>query len=161
MVSQKSYANHLEQTCKNSSVRNQQYLFFVSSHTAFIKYKITSKSKKDLILNSRFAGRLFNIGMNVSKDYNRIILEPSKSNALGLVRLLKEPSTVIIKDSLNFEITTKTTVLLPKKSREYIISQTFTFPEYPMEEEQKLISSIDFDSILNVRKAEKENRLKS
>ncbi|MEP2058768.1 MAG: trehalase family glycosidase [Maribacter litoralis] len=159
LVSQTSYASHLVQTFENDSISIHQQLFFVSGNTALIKYKITSKSKKDLTLHSRFVGSLFNIGVNISKDNNRIILESPKSNALGLVQLLTEPSTVSVKDSLNFEIYPQTTVLSPKKSRELIISQTFIFPEYSLQSEQQLILNIDFDSILNVRKTEKENQL--
>lgn len=159
LVNQKSFASHLEQTYENDSLSIEQQLVFVTGHTSLLRYKITNNSKKDITLNSRFSGSLFNIGMKVSKDNNRIKLESSKSNALGFVQLLNEPNTVFVKDSLAFEINSQTAVVLPKKSKEIIISQTFIFPEYSWKKEQQLILNIDFDSILNVRKKEKENEI--
>jgi putative isomerase len=159
LAAQNSYASHLEQTYKNNSLRVEQQLVFVSGHTALQRTLITNESDGDIILNPSFSGNLFNLGIRVSKEKNLIKLESSKSQAIGYVQLLNEQHDIFMVDSLSFEIKSQTLVLPPKSSRELLISQTFIFPEYSFEKEQQLISNIDFDSVLDARRVEKNNEL--
>lgn len=161
LVHQKSFASHLEQTFKNDKLSIEQYLVFTSGHTAMQRITITNNSDKDLTLNSSFSGNLYNSGVHVSKENGSIKLESSKSDAIGYVQLLNEPNDIFVKDSLSYEIKYQTLVLPSKNSKEITISQTFIFPEYSWKNEQQVISNINFDSVLNARKQEKNHQLKA
>ncbi len=159
IVHQISYSDHLEQVFENDLLKVEQQLVFVSGHTALQRTTITNVSDTDIKLDSRFSGSLFDSGIRPSKENGAVKLESSKSNAEGYVQLLTEMHDITIPDSLNFEIKNRTLVLLPKESKELLISQTFIFPEYSWENEQRLLSKIDFDSVLTARNKEKENQL--
>lgn len=159
LVHQKSQASHLEQRFENETLTVEQQLVFVSGHTALQRTTITNNSNVDINLNSSFSGILFDSVVDISKGNSLIKLESSKSDAVGYVRFLNEPKDVIIEDSLSYKLNYQTWVLPSKESKELVFSQTFIFPEYSWDKEQELISNIDFDSVLNARKNEKESEL--
>ena len=159
LVEQNSYASHLEQTYKNNTLRVEQQLVFLSGHTSLQRTVITNESDTEITLNPSFTGNLFNLGIRISKEKNLIKLESSKSDAVGYVQLLNEEHDIFTSDSLSFEIKSQTIVLPPKSTKELLISQTFIFPQYSWEKEQQLISKINFDSVLDARRMEKDNEL--
>ena len=159
LVEQNSYASHLEQTYKNYMLRVEQQLVFLSGHTSLQRTVITNESDTEITLNPSFTGNLFNLGIRISKEKNLIKLESSKSDAVGYVQLLNEEHDIFISDSLSLEIKSQTLVLPPKSTKELLISQTFIFPQYSWEKEQQLISKINFDSVLDARRMEKDNEL--
>ena len=159
LAEQNSYASHLEQTYKNNMLRVEQQLVFLSGHTSLQRTVITNESDTEITLNPSFTGNLFNLGIRISKEKNLIKLESSKSDAVGYVQLLNEEHDIFISDSLSLEIKSQTLVLPPKSTKELLISQTFIFPQYSWEKEQQLISNIDFDSVVDARRMEKDNEL--
>ncbi len=159
LTQQNSYTSHLEQTYENNMLQLEQQLVFISGHTALQQSTITNKSDAVMNLNVRLKGDLFNSGIQVSKANEQIKLASSESDAVGYVQLLNNQNEIFIRDSLSFEINIPTLVLSPKESKVLQISQTFIFPEYSWELEHQLISKIDFDSVLDARKSEKENEL--
>ncbi|WP_240531714.1 MGH1-like glycoside hydrolase domain-containing protein [Maribacter sp. 4G9] len=161
LVQQNSFSSHLEQTFENDNLRVEQQLVFVSGHTALQRTTITNNSDVEITLNSNFSGNLFATGVQVFKENGLIKLESSKSDAMGYVQLRNMPNDIVIQDSLSFEINCRSLVLPSKKSKELIVTQTFIFPEYSWDKERQLISQIDFDSVLQTRKLEKENELTS
>ncbi|SIQ36062.1 MGH1-like glycoside hydrolase domain-containing protein [Maribacter ulvicola] len=159
LIHQKSYTSHLEQKFKNKDLSIEQSLVYISGHTAMQRITITNDAEAALTLNASFSGKLYNSGIHVTKDNGMIKLKSSKSDAVGYAQLLNMPNDVFIQDSLSYKINYQTFVLPSKKAKEIIVSQTFIFPEYSWENEQQLISSINFDSVLNARKLEKNNEL--
>ena len=160
LTQQNSYTGHLEQTYENNMLQVEQQLVFISGHTALQRTTITNKSDTAITLNAGFKGDLFDSGINASKETKQIKLESSKSDAVGYVQLLTNQNEILLLDSLSFEINSQPLVLSPAASKVLLISQTFIFPEYSWEIEQQLISKIDFDSVLDARKSEKEIELR-
>ena len=161
LITQNSYASHLEQTYKNENLRVDQQVVFTSGHTALQKTTVTNESDTEISLNYGFSGSIFPSDIRISKENGRIKLVSTKSDAIGHIQLLNMQNDISIKDSLSYEIGNQTLILAPQQSKELLISQTFIFPEYSWEKEQELLSKIKFDSVLNARQQEKENELAS
>ncbi len=159
LLSQKSFASHLEQTYKTASLTIHQQLVFVSGHSAIQKTTITNNSKNEISLKYRVFGSLFPSSITASKDQTILKLKSTKSDAIGYVQLLNKPSTISVKEDQSYELAKETMVLAPNESEELIISQSFIFSEYDWEKESQLLKTIKFDSILNARHNEKEQEL--
>ncbi len=158
-ISQRSYASHLEQTFGNDSIKIAQQLVFLSGHTAIQRTLITNTSSKAITINTNFKGELFDVGVTVSKHDNGLIFSSDKSPAVGYLRVVNEEGNIFVLDSTGYSINNPAVLLHPNESKEYVVAQTFIFPEYSMEKEKKAIASFNFDSVLEARKYEKENQL--
>lgn len=158
LQSQNSYSSHLEQTFKNKALKVNQEITYLSGHTALQKTTITNVSSTNITLHPSINGKLFDIGINVSLDNETIVLTSEKSTAKGYLSFLEESVSLMVSDNY-YNGHYETIVLEPNESKEYLISQTFIFPEYSWKEEQNKMTSIDFDSILQKRKTEKHDQL--
>jgi len=160
LQSQNSFSSHLEQIYENQTLRIKQEIFYLSGHTTLQKTSITNRSSKGITLHPSVSGKLFDIGITVTSKDETILFSSEKSTAKGYVKFLKE--SVSIQTADNYYTTHFETIFLKaNESREYAISQTFIFPEYSWEEEQELIENSNFDSILQIRKNEKNAQLGS
>ena len=158
LQSQNSYSSHLEQTFQNKVLKINQEITYLSGHTALQKTTITNVSSTDITLHPSISGKLFDIGVNVSSDNETIVLTSEKSKAKGYLTFQQESISLMIADNY-YNGHYETILLEPNQSKEYSISQTFIFPEYSWKEEQNKITAIDFDSVLQNRKAEKHTQL--
>ena len=159
LKSQTSYASHLEQVYENDSLRIQQELVFMSGHTALQRTTISNISKHGLTINSRFKGGLFNLGITATKKEKGVKLSSVHSKANGYLQLINQEGNVFVPDSINYAIGNETVYLNPGGSKQFLLAQTFIFPEYSWKKEKAIIRNIKFDSVLEARKAEKENML--
>lgn len=158
-LSTNSYNSHLEQNYENKTWKVEHQLVFMSGHTALQRIIISNISDKEVTLNSTFQGNLFDIGLNLSKENGHLKLTSPKSKAVGYIQFLKEGKDLFLRDSSSYVVNNQTLLLKPRESTTYLISETFIFPEYSWSQEMQLISKIDFDSILKIRKIEKEKEL--
>jgi putative isomerase len=94
----------------------------------------------------------------LSKE-NHLIINSNNTKAIGHILF---PKTTIVKNTDSTYISEFQRLYLgPNETKSLIVSQTFIFPEYSWEKQKALIQSIDFDSVLNARKQEKNNQLKA
>ena len=102
---------------------------------------------------------MFGVGVKVSKHNTGLKFQSDKSLASGYLQLINEEGNIFVQDSSSYNISNQAVLLNPNETKEYLLAQTFIFPEYSWEKENKIISTIDFDSVLNARKSEKEIQL--
>lgn len=162
LVEQSSSSSHLHRIFQNEKLKLEQSLVFLSAHTALQKVIITNISDHSILVSANIQGGISNIGIEPSKENNHIKLTSKNSEAIGYINTLNKIERIDILDKSSFYgIQLKSTFLEPNKTKSFIVSQTFIFPEYSWEKEKALIESIDFDSVLNTRKQEKNNQLKA
>ncbi len=162
LIEQNSYSSHLEQSFKNEKIELTQELVYLSGHTALQRFTITNITKQSISINTDIKGSIYNIGINLSHENNTIKLVSDRSLAIGYIQTKNEVQRIDVSDEDSvYAILYNEFDLESNQSKEISISQTFIFSEYSWKEEQKLIANSDFDSILNARKVEKDNDLKS
>ncbi|WP_452601760.1 MGH1-like glycoside hydrolase domain-containing protein [Pontimicrobium sp. MEBiC06410] len=156
----KSYNSHLEQTYHSKKIELQQQLVFISGHTAAIKTIITNKSKSIIDLKYSFRNnKLLADSLKLSKHKNELITKSSKTEAIGHVVF---PEEINISVTGSGYISNKVTeTLKPNTSKEFTVYQSFIFPEYSWQKEQKTSLTLDFDTLLLERRIEKNNQLKT
>ncbi|GAA3579165.1 alpha-glucosidase [Snuella lapsa] len=159
LVSQNSYASHLEQTYEDKTLRVEQQLVFLSGHTVLQQTIITNLSDSPVNVNSGFTGDLYNTGIHLTLENDHIKLQSTKSKAMGYIMFVNELNAVFAKDSVSYQTNNQTYMLSPRASKKTVVSHTFIFPEYNWEKEKRRITSINFDSVLNARKSEKNAQL--
>jgi len=160
LLLQNSFSSHLEQVYENEKLRIKHEIFYLSGHTALQKTSITNISSNGITLHPSVSGQLFDIGITAIAQDETILLSSEKSTAKGYVKILKESVSLQTANSY-YKTHFETIFLEANESKEYVISQTFIFPEYSWEEEQKLIERSNFDSILQIRKNEKNAQIAS
>ncbi len=161
LVSQKSYASHLEQTYDGDSLKIEQHLTFMSGNTALQRTRITNKSTSVMALETGFSGKLFQVGATISKEEKGIVISSRHSSALGHIQIVGDIGDILVRDSISYRIGNPIYHLNPSESKEYLVSQTFIFPEHSWAKEGNAILNVNFDSVLQARKMEKENQLAS
>jgi putative isomerase len=159
LVSQKSYSSHLEQIFKNERLKLKQELVFYSGHTALQRYTITNVTNIPIELNTSIQGTVNNIGINISQENDLIKFDSNKTNAVGYISLSEKFDDIYILFNNTYYSYDKVIELIPNEVKEIILSQTFIFPEYSWEKEQRAISNVDFDSVLRARQLEKDIQL--
>ncbi|SHJ38352.1 putative isomerase [Arenibacter nanhaiticus] len=159
LKSQNSFASHMEQIFENDSIRIRQELVFISGHTALQRTTITNIAKRGFAINSQFKGDLFEVGITAAKEDRGVKFNSVHSKAIGYLQVINEEGNVFVTDSSSYTIDNETGFLNPDDSKQYLMAQTFIFPEYSWEKEKAFLNNINFDSVLEVRKAEKENML--
>ena len=162
LVEESSSSCHLHQIFKNEKLKLEQSLVFLSGNTALQKVVITNISDNTILVSTNIQGRISNIGIELSNENNEIKLVSKNSEAVGYIKTLNKIERIDILDENRFYgIQLESSFLEPNESKEIIFSQTFIFPEYSWEKEKALIESVDFDSVLQARKQEKNTQLKS
>ncbi|WP_298517008.1 trehalase family glycosidase [uncultured Kordia sp.] len=153
-----SYLSHLEQNFKSDTITLSQQLVYLSGHTALIKNTITNTSNVDITIQPQLSGGLFDNGIYFSGNKKTIQINSNKTTATGYIHSLNDITSVTI-DSTQYTSSFKALHLKPNEQKSYICSQTFIFPEYSWKDEQKLIQSVNFDSIVKQRLSEKNKQL--
>ncbi|WP_452222273.1 MGH1-like glycoside hydrolase domain-containing protein [Lacinutrix salivirga] len=159
LISQKSFASHLEQIYQYNNLNIKQELVFLSGNTAFIRHAFTNLGEvsQEIFLQANF--NVFDNGFLLKqKSENEIHITSSKSDAVGLIILPKGITSTFIE---NKNAEQQKIILKPNESKKFVISQTFIFLEYNLETEKDLIKTSNFDSILQARKSEKNKELKA
>ncbi|CAL2108700.1 putative isomerase [Tenacibaculum sp. 190524A02b] len=152
------YASHLAQEYANKDIEITQKLVYENGHTALIETVLKNISNKPIELNLLWShSPVFADGLSFELKDKEIQINSTKSKAKGYLKF-PENITVQLKDSLHYQANT-TVNLKPKEKREYIISQTFIFPEYDWNEELQSIEKAVFNEVLNKRKNEKYQEL--
>ena len=157
---QKSFSSHLEQVFNHTDLIIKQQLIFLSGHTALVKYTLTNKGKgtRNLAIQSRNY-ELLTKSLHLTSIENELIINSSKTNAVGHLLFPKE-TKIVSEDSIYFSELNNVKIQ-SNETKEFVISQTFIFPEYSWKSEKALINRSNFDSVLAVRKAEKNVELQS
>ena len=156
----KSFNSHLEQTFLSDNLELKQELIFSSGNTAMIKSTIKNISKSDKKIKYHFNNeQLLADGLKLSTDKNQLIINSSKTDAIGHVifpndLVLKAEDSTYTSNSISIE-------LKPNETKEFTISQSFIFKEYSWGEELKSIKNLDFTTVSNTRKSEKNQQLKT
>ncbi|MBG6133715.1 putative isomerase [Aquimarina sp. EL_43] len=155
-----AYNSHLEQILTNNDLILKQKLVFASGHSALIQYTLTNKTDRTIDLTYNWKNQqLLTKTLRLESTENKITIRSSKSNAMGYIVFPDE--TKITNTDSSYVTNNQQLQLKPKTSKEIVVSQTFIFPEYSWEEEQKTITTIDFDTTLRKRSIEKETQLTS
>ncbi|MDY8134836.1 MGH1-like glycoside hydrolase domain-containing protein [Aquimarina sp. 2201CG5-10] len=160
LKSKNSFSSHLEQIFENKNLQVKQELVYSSGHTALLKTKITNISEEGVTLHPSVSGELFDIGITTTSEGETIVFSSEKSEAKGYLKFLNESASVLATENY-YKAHFETIFLKPNQSKEFIISQTFIFPEYVWQDEESKINKIDFDSVIQKRKTEKDGELKS
>ena len=162
LVEQSSSSSHLKRIFKNEKLKLEQSLVFLSGHTAIQRATITNISKNSIQIDTNIQGGVSNVGITFSNENDIFKLISEKSDAIGYIQTSNKINRIDIVDQDRFyAILFDSFILEPNQSQEIIISQTFIFPEYSWKKEKALIENINFDSVLNARKQEKNSQLKS
>ena len=155
-----SFNSHLEQTFDNGDLNLKQELVYSSGHTTLVKSSITNNSSQPINVSYSWKSQpLLTEGLEFSLDKNEVIVKSNNTSAVGYFLFANE--TVILTNDSSYVSATESISLSSGQSKEILISQTFIFPEYSWDNERKSIENIDFDSVLSIRKKEKENQLAS
>lgn len=162
LIQQSSYASHLEQLFKNQNIQLKQQLVFISGHTAVQKTSVKNISAKSISLNANIQGGVSNIGISISKSGNVLKLVSDKSSSIGYIQTNDNIERLDVLDENRFySIQLKPIHLKPNETKSIVFTHTFIFPKYSWKEEQNVISNLNFDSVLKMRKAEKTSQLQS
>lgn len=162
LIEQNSYASHLEQIFKNENVKVRQELVFSSSHTAIQKTSIKNISNIPIQIDAIIEGEVIIDALSLLKEDSYVKIISDKSSAIGYIKTNNEILSLDISDESKFyAMQLNSFELKPNEFKEIVVSQTFIFPEYSWEKEKKHLSTMSFDSVLNFRKKEKNDQLKS
>ncbi len=154
------YSSHLEQSYSDDNISVTEKLVFKNGHSALLQTNIKNISNENINLELLWGHSPILVdGFSLSKSNNIIKINSINTNAKGYLTF-PEGSYVQLVDNLQYKAKSSFN-LKPNETQEIIIALTFIFPEYSWEEEQKQIASINFDSVLEMRKREKELQLQS
>jgi len=162
LVEQNSYASHLEQFFKNENIELRQELIFSSGHTALQKTSIKNSGNDPIQINAALQVGVSNEALSLSLEGDFVKIVSEKSLAIGYVTIINETKSIAITDEDKFyAIQLNSFVLKPNEIKEIVVSQTFIFPEYSWANEKNEITNVNFNSVLNIRKQEKNEQLES
>ena len=160
IIYQFAYSSHLEQQLDINGIDLKESLIFLNGNTVLIKYEFINKKEFNNEVTYYWENQsLFTNSLKLSSIENYITIKSSKTDANGYISF---PKTTMLKNTdSTYTSEFQHLDLQPNESKSIVISQTFIFPEYSWEKEKALIESVDFDSVLNARKQEKNSQLKS
>jgi putative isomerase len=160
IIYQFAYSSHLEQQLDINGIDLKESLIFLNGNTVLIKYEFINKKEFNNEVTYYWENQsLFTNSLKLSSIENYITIKSSKTDANGYILF---PKTTMLKNTdSTYTSEFQHLDLQPNESKSIVISQTFIFPEYSWEKEKALIESVDFDSVLNARKQEKNSQLKS
>lgn len=153
-----SFPSHLTQTYQSETLDVKQTLIFFSGHSAIQQTVITNTSSTEKKFSSRFSGNLYNIGLSTEKEGNLLKLLSQKSDAIGYIGFGDFNKDVEILGN-SYLLNGDVLALAPGDSTTLTVSQTFIFPRYHWEEEQKSLSKTDFETVLDENKKRKAGEL--
>jgi len=158
ILSQSSFSSHLSQSLQIQDITIKTQLVFLSGYTALIKYSFYNHGKdtQEITYNWRNQDLLAD-NLKFTSNKNELIITSSNSEAIGHLTFPESTNTTISNNS--FSTSNQIVNLNPNETESIVIAHTFIFPEYSWEKEKKLISKIDFDSVLKARKLEKDIQL--
>ena len=155
-----AFNSHLEQLFTSKNIELKQTLVFSSGHSALIKTEIKNISSKSITLKYHWKQeQLLANGLQLEAKHNEATISSSKSTAVGHL-IFPKGTQLSVTDSM-YTSDIVTIELKPKQSKEFVISQSFIFPEYSWKKEQTQIKTAIFNAVLKARKAEKESQLKA
>jgi len=135
VVSQKSYASHLEQIFESDYLKVEQSLFFSSAHSAIIQTKITNMTDRYFAFQVMYSGQSYLSSLHLSEEVQGLKISSDHSEAIGHILVWNhELSHSLINDSA-YVMSLSPEELEAGKTAEYTLSQSFIFPEYSWEEE--------------------------
>jgi len=160
-VDQKSYNSHLEQVFLSENMIISQKLFFTSPHTTLIITSIKNKSNESLILQPTWNGTSFLGSLHFSQEKNLVKIISDKSDALGYIQVPETDPYSIQNSDSSYKIELESIELKPGETTDLLLTQSFIFPEYDFEHEQKQIERlfINYEKRLQLRILQKEKQL--
>jgi len=158
LVSQTSASHGLTQLFKNDSIQITQHLVFSSGHTVIQQTKIENLSSKGITIHPSISGELFDIGLKISEENETIMFSSEKSDAMGYLNFPGASPAIMTTDNY-YNAHFETLYLEPNAVHNISCTQTFIFPEYSWEKEKEAIHNMRFDSVLKVRRTEKDRQL--
>ncbi|MBA6152892.1 MGH1-like glycoside hydrolase domain-containing protein [Gelidibacter maritimus] len=158
--SSRSYSSHLEMHYSSNKIAVDETLFFKNGHTALLQTKIKNTGNETIDVEVLYENAPILIeGISLSQNNHTITINSSKTNAVGYLTFPKNTKVELV-DSLYYKAKDVLT-LNPNETKEIVVAQTFIFPEYSWEEEQQSITNVNFDSLFEARKNEKNAQLKA
>ncbi|WP_027125324.1 MGH1-like glycoside hydrolase domain-containing protein [Gelidibacter mesophilus] len=155
-----SYASHLENRYSSERLSVIETLFFKNGHTALFQTKIKNTGTETIDVEMLWGNAPILIeGISLSENDHTITINSTKTDAIGYLTFSKNTQVELV-DSLQYKAKEVLT-LKPNETKEIVVAQTFIFPEYSWEEEKQSIANVNFDSVFEVRKSEKNNQLKA
>ncbi|WP_349663379.1 trehalase [Cellulophaga lytica] len=156
-----SLASHLQQEFTSNDFLIKQQLVFLNEKTALHKTRVKNNSNQNQTIEYWLDGSLFKNDMELTYNRNLITITSNKSSAIGYIKLPKEMTSLIIKDTFNYETNKIQFTLPPNTEKEITFSHSFLFPSQTWKTEDKLIKKSEFDSVLKARKKIKNTELSS
>jgi putative isomerase len=154
-----SYNSHLEQIFTSDDIQLTQRLVFGSGHTSYIQTEINNIANRDILVEYQWENKpILADSLKLNTDDNEVKITSTKSTAIGYLNFSEN---VILENKNDFHTVSTTLNLTEGDSKRFIVSQTFIFPEYSWEDEKEEIRTLDFDSLLEARKREKDEQLTS
>jgi len=160
IIYQSAYASHLERLLDLNGIDLKESLVYLDANTVLIKYELTNNEDFNNQVTYYWENQsLKTNNLKLLSKENHLIINSNNTKAIGHILF---PKTTIVKNTDSTYISEFQRLYLgPNETKSLIVSQTFIFPEYSWEKQKALIESIDFDSVLNARKQEKNNQLKA
>ena len=157
---QSAYSSHLEQQLDLNGIDLKESLVFLDGNTVLIKYELTNNENFNNKVTYYWENQsLLTNNLKLLSRENHLSIKSNKTKAIGHILF---PKTTILKNTDSTYVSEFQYLSIgPNETKSFVISQTFIFPEYSWEKEKALIERVDFDSVLNARKQEKNNQLKS
>ena len=155
-----SYSSHLEVLQQNKRIQLKKELVFLSSHTALQRFTVTNVSGEAITIKPSFNSYLFNVFSEIKVNDNTIEFHSEKTPAIGYLTFVDEKIEAS-SDAVFYLANLDSKSIAPQQSVSFVIAQSFIFPEYDWEAEQKRIQTIDFDAVLAARKSEKNAQLEA
>ncbi len=160
-VEQNSYNSHLEQKLTNGDIRIKQVLAFNSAHSALIITTITNTSSEALLINAQWSGEIITDGFDLTNENDKILLKSERSPAQAYISVHQDTATAIEINNKAYKISIDNIELKTKESKTLLLSHSFIFPEYNLEEEAKQLAEIvsKHSDLIDKRKHQKKKQL--
>lgn len=155
-----SLASNLYTQYKNDSLEVSQTLTYLSAHTAVIYTTIKNTSNTPKQVQLEHSGTFYKNGLSIKKENQYLKIESTHTPAVGYIQFATEDASLQTKNQ-SFVWSTRTQQVLPNKTQKYAYTLSFIFPEYSWEDEQKEIKKLDFNTLIQTRKQEKNKALQS
>ncbi|MEO9484682.1 MAG: trehalase family glycosidase [Ekhidna sp.] len=153
----RSTSGFLEQVFISDDLQLTQRLAFKSGHTALIYSEIENTSDKDVSIQYQWRNApILADGLELSGHNRQIEIASDHTDAMGYIQF---SDSIVSCENNSYETQLKTASLAKGEVIKLDISQTFIFPEYDWGKEQKETVGINFDSLLERRKREKDLQL--
>ncbi|MCL6273775.1 trehalase [Muricauda sp. 2012CJ35-5] len=137
----------------------EQQLTYLSGHTALVRTIVQNVSGNSVDFILEYSGELFTTGLKFQTKENLVQIDSEYSNAKGYLKFLGDSLSISSGSVDSYRANSELVVLEPGESKSFLASQTFIFPEYSWDEEQRRIEDVEFGALLEQRSIEKEQQL--